>query len=65
MQELNNNNKKISKKLIIKVIITIILCIIMYISFKNNIRPDVIKHILRIISTAGLLFIIASFHMDD
>lgn len=65
MKGLNNNDKKSNKKLIIKAIITIILCIIMFISFKKNIQPDIIKHVLRITSTAGLLFIIVSFHMDD
>lgn len=65
MKELNNNDKKLNKKLLIKAIITIILCIIMCISFKNNIQPDIFKHVLRVTSTAGLLFMIASFHIDD
>ncbi len=65
MKEMNNNDKKTNKKQMIKAIITIILSILMYTSFKNNIHSDIIKHTLRIASTAGLLFIIASFYVDD
>ena len=66
MKQLNNSNNKINKKLIRKAVITVVLCVIMYIAYRKQLSvPAAVTTIIRIASTAGLIYILVSFKAED
>ena len=62
----NRQDNKSYKKLIRKAVITIVLCVIMYIAYRKQLSvPAAVTTIIRIVSTAGLIYILISFKVED
>lgn len=59
-------DNKSYKKLIQKAVITVVLCVIMYIAYRKQLPvPAAVTTIIRIASTAGLIYILVSFKVED
>lgn len=62
----NRQDNKSYKKLIQKAVITVVLCVIMYIAYRKQLPvPAAVTTIIRIASTAGPIYILVSFKVED
>ena len=59
-------NKKLVRKALLTIILCIIICIIMIIAFNYNLPiPNILSRLIKILSTAGLIYVLVSFKMED
>lgn len=66
MKELKKSDGGVNKKIVRKALLTIILCIIMIIAFNYNLPiPNILSRLIKILSTAGLIYVLVSFKMED
>lgn len=62
----NRQDNKSYIKLIRKAVTTVVLCVIMYIAYRKQLPvPTDVTTIIRIASTAGLIYILVSFKAED